>query len=172
MKTVRIAAAVLVVSALGGAVPALTLEEPGMPDLAGAWTGKGQVQKNDTSNPMNVTCTIEGNKPADNKVGFDGECRAMLIMKRAIGATLTREGDQFTGVYTGSNAGPAELSGTMNGGEELVLSMTFERPVNGDDQAVMTIRRSHEDAFTITTKDRMELGVEVTTSDITFERNK
>lgn len=137
------------------------------PNLAGVWSGEGQVQKDENSKPISVRCNLTSEQ-SPTSIDFDGECRAMLIMKREIGAELTREGERFTGVYIGSRAGPAQLDGTMTAPNTLTLSMTFEREVNGDDQAVMTIERPQDDRFTITTVDTMVSGAEVTTSQITF----
>ncbi|MCF3935944.1 hypothetical protein L1787_21375 [Acuticoccus sp. M5D2P5] len=138
--------------------------------IGGEWKGTGFVQKDEKSKPMQVNCTIEGTESAD-RIGFDGECRAMLIMKRAIGADLTRNGDQYSGTYVGSNVGVAELQGGPEGPDSFVLTMTFPKEVNGDDKATMTIERPRDGKFTITTVDRMTSGDDVTTSQITFERS-
>jgi hypothetical protein len=154
------------------ASPALAVGEEDtikIADISGAWSGSGFVQKNETSDPMKVRCQIEGEQH-DDRLGFDGECRAMLILRRAIGATLTRIGDRFEGRYEGSRAGVAALEGAIVEAGRLVLTMRFPREVNGDDVATMTIDTNGGDSFTITTTDRMESGVDVTTSKITFER--
>lgn len=165
MRKRLIAMALLAATTAAGA----TAEQLSLPDLSGVWQGRGTVQKDDKSKPIGVRCKIEGKQSTD-ELGFGGICRAMLIMKREIGFDLTRNGNHFTGVYTGSQAGPARLEGVMSEPDLLVLDMTFERDVNGDDQATMTIRRPDSDTFTITTVDRMESGVDVTTSAITFAR--
>lgn len=160
---------VLAAVAFGATALSATAQEPSLPDISGAWQGTGEVQRNENASPVGVRCAIDGRWDVTS-VGFDGECRAMLIMKRAIGAELQRQGERYTGVYIGSNAGPAQLDGTLTAPNTLTLNMTFENEVNGDDQAVMTIERTGDDEFRIETRDTMESGVEVTTANITFLR--
>jgi len=139
-------------------------------DISGAWAGAGYVQKDDASRPMDVRCEIEGARN-DDVIGFDGECRAMLIVRRAIGANLVFDGERFRGSYTGSRAGLAELDGAETPERDrVVLTMRFPRMVNGDDVAVMTIHLHDEHTFTIETVDRMQSGTELTTALIRFER--
>lgn len=138
-------------------------------DITGEWAGEGFVQRNEAARKIRVRCKVAGEE-ADGTLAFAGTCRAMLIMKREIGVTLTREGDTYTGTYIGSDVGPAALSGTRTEADRLVLKMTFPRGVNGDDIATMTINHTDPDAFSITTVDLMESGADVTTASITFAR--
>ncbi|MBJ3777318.1 hypothetical protein [Acuticoccus mangrovi] len=138
--------------------------------MTGPWSGKGFVQKDEGSRPMNVSCKIKGEQTADT-IGFAGACRAMLILKREIGAQLKRVGDRFVGTYKGADVGIAELDGSYVDGETVELTMTFPRSVNGDDVAKMTITTPGDGTFTIETSDKMESGVEVTTSSILFSRD-
>ena len=138
-------------------------------DISGAWKGSGFVQKDEKSKPMNVNCAIEGEQSAAS-IGFVGECRAMLIMKRAIGADIRLEEGQYVGTYIGSRVGVADLNGAMTSPQVLELEMTFPKEVNGDDKATMTIERPDEATFKVTTVDKMLSGVDVTTSQIVFER--
>lgn len=139
-------------------------------DVTGKWTGKGFVQKDANSRKMNVTCEVTGARAGD-AIGFEGQCRAMLVMKRAIGADLVADGDSYSGIYIGSRVGPADLEGTMEDPGKIVMKMTFPKSVNGDDIATMTIETPSDNTFTITTVDLMDDGVtEVTTADIAFER--
>ncbi|WP_157961885.1 hypothetical protein [Acuticoccus kandeliae] len=150
--------------------PVFAQDEQQTASLSGEWEGKGFVQKDEKSKPMNVRCKIAGEDTGD-RIGFEGECRAMMIMKRAIGANLVRQGDTYSGTYLGSHVGVAQLEGGQNGPNTYVLTMTFPKEVNGDDVATMTIDTSGEGTFTITTVDRMETGDDITTSQITFERS-
>jgi hypothetical protein len=138
-------------------------------DINGAWAGEGYVQKNDESDPMNVRCEIEGAQH-DDRLGFDGECRAMMILRRDIGADLVFDGERFRGTYEGARVGVADLEGASSPDGRVVLTMRFPREVNGDDTATMTIHLHDDDTFTIETVDRMKSGNEVTTSLIRFER--
>lgn len=138
-------------------------------DITGKWKGTGYVQKDETSRPVKVRCAIEGDESGD-KISFEGVCRAMLIMKRDIGAWLTRSGESFTGTYKGADAGIAQLDGRETEPNRLELTMTFPRLVHTDDKAVMMIVRPDDDSFTITTTDIMKSGEEVVTSSIDFKR--
>ena len=140
-------------------------------DITGPWSGEGYVQKDENSRRVKVRCKIEGEQEGD-KIQFEGVCRAMLIMKRDIGAWLTRTGDSFSGTYKGADAGIAQLLGTETGPGRLELTMTFPRQVHTDDKAVMMIDRPDDNTFTITTFDTMSSGEEITTSSIRFERDE
>lgn len=154
------------------AVPTMvSAEETQGFDIRGAWTGKGFVQKDSESRKMNVTCKIQGAQEGD-ELGFDGECRAMMVLKRAIGADIMRQGTQYTGTYVGSKAGPAVLNGGPKDDGSIVLQMTFPKTIHGDDIATMTIQPENERVFKITTVDLMGEGqTPVTTAQITFERD-
>lgn len=159
---------ILAAFVLLSAAPALA-EEPQTADINGTWSGEGFVQKDENARKINVRCQIEGAQTGTD-ISFDGACRAMLVMKRAIGATLKSAGDGFVGTYKGSDVGIAQLDGARTAPDKLVLQMRFPREVNGDDVAEMIIDHPGNDAFTITTKDIMSSGVEITTSMIHFER--
>lgn len=160
-------AAALVLAPTG----ASAFDETAIGDISGAWSGKGFVRKDEKADPMNVRCAIEGTGSA-LELAFAGECRAMLILKREIGATLRREGHRLVGIYKGARVGDAALDGEIAPSGEVVLSMQFPRKVNGDDVATMRIEAHDADSFTIVTSDRMVSGDEVTTSRITFERKR
>ncbi|XWN32484.1 MAG: hypothetical protein ROR55_05025 [Devosia sp.] len=150
-------------------VAAVEDDEREIPSMEGSWTGTGFVQKDETSKPMKVRCSVEG-LHAGNEIGFEGVCRAMMIFRRPIGAKLIQEGDRLTGTYTGSDLGVADLDGALEEGRTAVLTMTFPREIHGDAEAMMTIHRPKDSEFTITTTDIMSSGEELTTSQITFAR--
>ncbi|ORE94682.1 hypothetical protein [Acuticoccus yangtzensis] len=162
----------LMVAGFNLAVPVrqAAAEETSIFDITGKWSGKGFVQKDDKSRKMNVTCEIEGAQSGD-QIGFDGECRAMMVLKRAIGADMVRQGERLKGTYIGSNAGPAELDGGPQEDGRIVLTMTFPKTIHGDDIATMTIAPANDKEFSIVTVDTMSDGKTlVTTAEITFER--
>ncbi len=138
--------------------------------ITGPWSGEGYVQKDENSRPVKVRCKVDGDENGD-KIQFEGVCRAMLIMKRDIGAWLTRSGDQITGTYKGADAGIAQLDGTESVPGSVELTMTFPRLVHTDDKAVMKFDRPDNNTFTIMTLDKMVSGEEVITSSIRFERD-
>ena len=92
-----------------GVRPAVAVDEVGE-DITGAWVGQGFVQKDERSKPVRVNCAVEGMQDGD-RIGFEGVCRAFLVVKREIGAMLVRSGSTYTGTYKGSNVGIAELEG-------------------------------------------------------------
>jgi hypothetical protein len=138
-------------------------------DISGPWVGTGFVQKDETSKPIRVNCAVEGAQDGD-RIGFEGECRAMLVMRREIGAQLVRSGKTFFGTYRGAAVGVAELQGTETDPGTVNLTMTFPREVNGHRTARMTITRPGDGTFTIKTEAQMLSGATVTTSEITFAR--
>jgi hypothetical protein len=148
------------------ASPALAIEAG---NINGDWVGKGFVQADEKSRPVNVNCAVEGHHEGD-VIGFEGECRAMLVVRREIGANLTRSGDSYTGTYKGANVGLAQLVGQATDGNTVDLTMTFPRAVNGDTLARMTISLPGDGTFTVKTEDEMVSGETVTTSEITFAR--
>lgn len=153
---------------LAGAVAA---NEPPIEDITGAWVGRGSVQQNETANPMRVNCAVEGLQDGE-RMSFEGECRAMLVVRRAIGLDIVRDGDSFTGTYIGSIAGGAAvLEGTQTEAGTLDLTMTFEREVNGDQLGRMLITQPGDGTFIIMTEDDMASGETVKTAEITFARD-
>ncbi|MEM8551071.1 MAG: hypothetical protein AAGF45_01725 [Pseudomonadota bacterium] len=165
----RTAAALAIAGAMTLTAAPSFADEPTATDITGDWSGKGFVQADENARKINVRCKIEGSQDETN-VAFEGACRAMLVMKREIGARLVKEGDNYTGTYKGSEVGIAELNGERSVPDQLVLTMTFPREVNGDAVATMTIDHGDPNVLTITTQDEMESGVMVTTSQIVFER--
>jgi len=164
MKTwTNLIAAVALLSA-----PALADEMPAS-DITGKWSGQGFVQKDENSRKVKVRCKVDGDETGD-KIEFEGVCRAMLIMKRDIGAWITRAGGTFSGTYKGADAGISQLDGKEVEPGRVELTMTFPRMVHTDDEAIMMIDRPDNDSFTITTFDIMSSGEEITTSSIHFTR--
>ncbi len=171
LKATLLTAVIATAGVSAAVVTPVGAEETPSLDISGTWKGKGFVQKNEKSGKMNVTCQIEGQEQGD-EIGFDGVCRAMMVLKRAIGADILRSGQSYTGTYVGSDAGPAALHGDSQSNGRVVLTMTFPKIVNGDDVATMTIEPSTASMFKITTVDMMDDGeTEVTTSQITFQRD-
>lgn len=138
-------------------------------DVAGRWSGTGFIQSDPTARRMNVRCAIDGEQ-SGNTLGFDGECRAALVLKRAIGIRLTRDGDHFSGTYIGTIGGASKLDGVAATPDRWVLTMTLPREIHGDDKAKMVIETLPDGTFTITTTDRMDGGDEMTTSKVTFTK--
>ena len=162
-----------IVIALAAAIIAgpVAAEEAATPDMSGTWSGKGFVQKDENARKINIRCKVEGEQ-SGAKVGFDGVCRAMLVMKREIGAWLTRDGNNFTGTYKGAEVGLSKLNGEEKSDGKIVLEMTFPREVHTDDKGVMTITLEGPNDFSIKTQDEMDNGETITTSQINFVREE
>jgi hypothetical protein len=104
----------------------------------GSFKGAGKVRTAADGSPYNVKCNVSGNATA-TRISLDGTCRAMAVVSRKIGADLTVSPDgTYSGVYTGSKIGPAAVRGRRTG-DNVVLTVTWPKPVNGDQKALMTI---------------------------------
>jgi hypothetical protein len=123
----------------------------------GTFSGGGKVSRNETENPTNVSCTMNGDA-SDNAVSMSGTCRAAVIFSRKISADLqVDESGRYTGTYVGSSIGPARLSGKRSG-DAVNLTITWPKPVRGDTQAYMTIRNSGNGQLAITITDEVPAG--------------
>lgn len=123
--------------------------------LRGTWSGSGHVQREGSSQPRQVTCSVAGS-PTENRISAQGSCRAALIFSRRIGVDLAfdpRSGT-YRGAYTGSRIGPARLTGTRNG-DVVNLWIEWPRPVNGDTQAAMAVRNDGQGRLRITVDDSL-----------------
>lgn len=169
MKPMRIA---LIAILAGAAAPPASAAEEGFLDrFGGTWSGSGRVQREGTSSPRQVNCSVTG-QPGANRLSFQGACRAAVIFSRQIGASLTYDpgSGQYRGTYTGSAIGPAQLSGTRRG-DTVDLRIDWPRPVNGDTQARMTIRNGGDGLLRITVADNLTPGGPIQqTSDLVLRR--
>jgi hypothetical protein len=137
----------------------------------GAWSGSGKVQREGTSQPRQVTCSVTG-IPAENRISAQGSCRAVVIFSRPIGVDLAYNpgSGTYSGTYTGSQIGPARLSGSRKG-DVVNLRIEWPRPVNGDTQAAMVIRNDGQGRLRITVADNLIPGGPVQqTSEIVLAR--
>lgn len=138
----------------------------------GRWSGGGQVRRNAEASPWNVKCAVTGNLSSQG-MEMDGRCSGAVIVSRQIGANL--EYDPKTGVYTGtyigSIYGPAALNGRRSG-DQVNLTITWARPVNGDTKARMTIFNDGGGVLSIKVIDEIRPGGPAKTmSDLTFRKS-
>jgi hypothetical protein len=105
----------------------------------GKWRGSGMVQENFQSSTHRISCNMTG-QGQGTAVRVDGTCRAAVIFSRKIGAEVRYDPATglYTGTYIGSPTGPARLSGKRQG-DAINLTVTWAKPVNGNQQARMTI---------------------------------
>ena len=151
--------------------PAQSAENDFLERFRGQWSGSGRVQREGTSQPRQVTCSVTGTL-AENRISAQGTCRAALIFSRLIGVDLAYDprSGTYRGTYTGSRIGPARLSGTRSG-DTVNLRIEWPRPVNGDTQAAMVIRNDGQGTLRITVADNLTPGGSIQqTSEIVLAR--
>lgn len=154
---------------------ALSLSTPARADarfldrFEGGWGGAGTIQRDVDSTPRKVSCTLDGSRGGANTISLAGTCRALVVFSRSIGAKLTYDpsSQRYSGVYTGSSKGPAQLSGRQSG-DSLVLDITYPQPIYGDRKAVMTIASRGKGGFSMVVTDKVD-GANKQTSNFSFE---
>jgi hypothetical protein len=139
--------------------------------FAARWTGGGTVVRDADRNPkrLNVSCSL-GQSQGANRIDVNGTCRA-LIFTRPFGARLTYDpaSGRYRGTYVGANSGPATLFGKRSG-DSLNLTVTWNKPINGDRTARLTIRNDGRQLAIRLTDKAGPGGPEVTTTDLSFAR--
>ncbi len=137
--------------------------------LAGNWNGAGTVMIRIGRNPINVNCDFATTAGASD-FSMKGNCRGLLVVRRAVSADLTVSGDRYTGTYVGPSGLPSALSGSRRG-NAINLSVRWPRPVNGDRNANMTIEKMGAGGLRLRTVDRdPATGETVVTSSIELQR--
>ncbi|MEF2072304.1 hypothetical protein [Consotaella aegiceratis] len=170
MKTIALlAAASLLATALPVSQPAAAAGDF-LSRFDGQWSGSGEVIREESpSKPNAIKCSIAVDRAA-NSFSMDGDCRAAVIFTRSIGASLDYDPGSgvFTGVFTGSKKGPAQLEGRQKG-NSLVLNMTWRKPIFGDRSSVLTLTNTGNGTFSLAITDQVE-GRAVKTTDVSFHR--
>ena len=148
------------VFALGAALlstPALAVEGDFLKRFDGAFSGSGEVSRNEGEASTGVRCSMQGTSTSA-AVSMRGTCRAAIIFSRQISADLkVDESGRYTGTYVGSSIGPAALSGKRSG-DAINLTITWPKEVRGDNTAQMTIRNDGAGQVAIIITDRMSAG--------------
>lgn len=142
MKTTAITS--LFFAGLLGVQPALADEREFLSSLKGTWAGKGTVITRIGTPPINVNCTLNS-KAGTSSLNMSGTCRGLLVVRRAIAADLSEKGGRYSGAYTGPSGRPSALSGTRQG-NAINLTVRWNRDINGDRVAAMTIEKSGKTA--------------------------
>lgn len=151
------------------AAPALADERAFLESLEGDWSGKGTVVLKIGSNPINVKCRF-GSKADVSAFSMNGQCRGLLVVSRAVSASLQTDGKGYTGTYTGPSGRPSKLSGSRSG-NAINLLVRWSRDINGDRVARLTIEKIGERGLRLRTLDRNPGdGGTVVTSDIRLTR--
>lgn len=154
------------IAAMPFAAPLQASEADFLQQLAGDWTGGGQVRLRPTSEPMNVSCSLQSEANGAS-LSMDGTCRAMAIFSRAIGAQLQTQGSSYSGTYVGSNRGPASLSGSR-AGNRIELDLAWP---NTGREADMQVETLGEGAMRLVTLEaHPETGERIVTAQLEFTR--
>ena len=136
------------------------------------WAGGGTVIRDADRAPkrLNVSCSL-GQTQATNKIDVSGTCRAALIFTRPFGARLTFDPatGRYRGTYIGANSGPASLSGKRSG-DALHLTVTWNKPINGDRTARLLIRNDGRNLAIRLIDKAGPNGPEMATTDLSFAR--
>lgn len=125
--------------------------------FGGSFSGGGTVQRSAEKAPDRVTCSLKG-EPSASGISISGRC-GMGGFSKQISADLRFDPatGRYSGTYIGASIGAAGLSGRRRG-DNVVLTITWPRPVNGDMQATMTIRNSGNGRLGITVVDELQPG--------------
>ena len=137
-----------------------------MENLSGAWTGKGTAYVRNLGD-IRAGCRFNVVESASS-LNMDGSC-GVGPLRGNLGLRLNIDASgSVTGTYTGSRSGPARLSGKIQG-DALVMSIRWNKPVNGDRTAQMVLRRTGANSFSQTVTDKID-GSPQRTSNFTFSR--
>ena len=166
MQTALIAAALLFGSLHH---TALANESSFLKSIGGAWSGKGTVTMKIGSSPVNVTCKFDS-KPDRAALSMSGQCRGLLVVRRAVSANIRASGEKYSGTYIGPSGRPSRLSGTRQG-DTINFAVRWSREINGDRSAQMTIEKIGTRGLRLRTTDKdLKTGRNVVTSDIRLTR--
>ncbi|KQM34837.1 hypothetical protein ASF03_00790 [Rhizobium sp. Leaf68] len=149
--------------------PAAADETAFLSSLGGSWKGSGTVTTRIGSRPVNVNCTFQTTASGPS-LQMNGTCRGFVVVRRSISADLTARGTRYSGNYVGPSGRPSALSGSRRG-ENINLTVRWNRDINGDRVAGMTISKLGRDGLRLRTTDKDGAnGPTVTTADIRLTR--
>ncbi len=137
--------------------------------LDGKWAGSGTVKVRTNASPIKVNCKFDSDARG-SALSLDGNCRGLLVISRAIKADLKANGGSYAGSYIGAGTGTAGLKGKRSG-NDINLGIVWAKEVNGDRNAVMTVKKVGSNGMSLTTVDvDPESGKSVVTSQINLKR--
>lgn len=149
--------------------PVLADESGFLKSIGGAWSGKGIVITKIGSSPVNVTCAFTS-RPSGAALSMSGQCRGLLVVRRAVSADIKANGATYSGTYIGPSGRPSRLSGTRRG-NTINFAVRWSREINGDRSAQMTIEKIGTKGLRLRTTDKdPKTGRNVVTSDIRLSR--
>ncbi|MDD9909639.1 MAG: hypothetical protein OXR62_08105 [Ahrensia sp.] len=134
--------------------------------LTGAWRGSGSAYLRGVGD-INASCRMQGSGSVQS-VQMLARC-GVLLFRLPLGLRITDEGNgRYSGVYTGSRTGPAQLVGTAKG-DTLTMDILWGGIVNGDRKASLVLRRTGPNSFRQTVFDHVN-GERRRTSQFSFRR--
>lgn len=160
---------VILLTAFLAETPVLANESQFLASLGGTWKGNGTVRMRTNATPVNVTCTFQSNTVGQS-LKMEGTCRGLIVVRRAISADLAASGNSYKGNYVGPSGRPSALSGQRQG-NSINLTVRWNRDINGDRVAAMTISKVGNSGLRLRTTDKDGAnGKNVVTSDIQLTR--
>lgn len=163
------AMSILAVATALAASPVLADETAFLSSLTGSWKGSGTVVTKIGNRPVNVNCTFES-KSSGASLSMNGTCRGFVVVRRAISADLSASGSRYRGNYVGPSGRPSALSGSRRG-NAINLTVRWNRDINGDRVAGMTISKVGANGLRLRTTDKDGAnGPTVVTADIQLTR--
>lgn len=160
---------IMAVAAALIAAPAFADESAFLSSLSGSWKGSGTVTMRIGSKPVNVNCTFQSTASGPS-LQMNGTCRGFVVVRRAISADLSARGSRYTGNYVGPSGRPSALSGSRRG-DAINLTVRWNKDINGDRVAGMTISKVGSNGLRLRTTDKDGAnGPTVVTADIRLTR--
>jgi hypothetical protein len=149
--------------------PAHAADSAFLRSLAGNWVGQGTVKVDADSQPIKINCKFASDA-TESSLSLHGKCTGYVVFSRAIGADVQTDGKSYKGIYTGSNTGPAGLSGKRSG-DALVLGIRWAKEVNGDRSAQLRLEKFGDNDMRLTTIDKdPATGKNILISEINLSR--
>ncbi len=153
---------------LAGVNVATATETEFLQSLEGNWTGTGTVKVRTDSSPIKVTCNFDSDASATT-FELDGNCRGLVVVSRAIKASLRVNGARYDGSYVGAGTGTAGLAGSRTG-NAINLGIRWAKEVNGDRNAVLRVTKTGKGMKLTTIDTDSSTGKNVVTSEINLRR--
>lgn len=164
-----------VVAVVAGLAPALAGHQAFAADgdflssLKGNWKGDGMVLTKIGGKSVPINCTFDMSGGAAS-IDMSGDCRSMLVIRRAIKADLKASGNRYTGTYVGPSGMPSQLSGSQSG-NAINLNVHWAKLTNGDRSGTMRIEKISDNRMRLSTIDKdLGTGKSVVTSRIDLSR--
>jgi hypothetical protein len=151
-----------------GANSATAAETEFLQSLEGNWTGTGTVKVRTDSSPIKVSCNFNSDASATS-FELDGNCRGLVVVSRAIKASLRVNGARYDGSYIGAGTGTAGLAGSRSG-NAINLGIRWAKEVNGDRAAVLRVTKTGNGMKLTTIDTDSTTGKDVVTSEINLRR--